>query len=653
MQRRLWSIVLFGAGISGLTGCAYFPVSRDASVISSFIESLEKSDMEGLKQVSSTDFQTSTLRHKEAVDAFKVLNIPTGEVEVLDVKEEGPDERRVLVSVGDKNKKRKLYCDLKRDPKSKRWVIDDVEFKRQLKPGQVNKTVTEQMDLLLSIQEFLDAWATGKRQAILASSTPDLREVLERLPESGLAKFTSKVTSDLNRDNLKPEVEGHANMAVVRLPRKSGEILLTLRQIDGRWLADDLALQSRKEGETISSVRKQAEVMNTAIVFCDAYRANNKPDLSKVCVPRFYRLNLENANLQQVPIPDIDSVKGDVEIKLLISRAEVLLKQNDQIIQLSLTQGPPAIDAEGRPVDLVAQSHKPFLVEEVTLHELKSKQIKRLSALFSSQSIVQSFAQALAQRDLKGMRLSATADFNTRVWKRVELEQLGDLPLDSIESAPPQIVDTRFQGALTEVTVNQGQTPLTYVLRDQNGTLMVDDILTPALDRPNSLKMTLEVIIPLNTFADAVQSRDMDAVRNNVSREFNKLVFQSMNRMPRLKMDPIPFLQAPVNRIQLTAEKALLILGDDRYGAKVFLNKEDERYVVDDVMMISGKEYGQRTGLKQAMRQLVVGGTQIGSTHHRDPSRAGANENEVEVEVDLPEPKRSSSVPRQDAMLDP
>jgi hypothetical protein len=68
-------------------------------------------------------------------------------------------------------------------------------------------------------------------------------------------------------------------------------------------------------------------------------------------------------------------------------------------------------------------------------------------------------------------------------------------------------------------------------------------------------------------------------------------------------------------------------------------------------MMISGKEYGQRTGLKQAMRQLVVGGTQIGSTHHRDPSRAGANENEVEV--DLPEPKRSSSVPRQDAMLNP
>lgn len=648
MQRRLWSILLCGAGLSGFAGCASFTETSHARVISSFIESLEKSDMEELKQVSSTDFQSSTLRHKEAADAFKVLNLPTGDVEVLDVKEEGPDERRVLVSVGEKNKKRKLYCDLKRDPQTKQWVVDDVEFKRQLKPGQVNKTVTEQMDLLLSIEEFVDAWESGKRQAILASSTPELREVLERLPESGLAKFTSKVTADLNRDKLKPEVEGHANMAVVRLPRKTGEIMLTLRQTDSRWLADDLAVLSRKEGESISSVRKQAEVMNTAIVFCEAYRAGNKPDLSKMCVPRFYRLNLENADLQQVPLPDIDSIQGDIDIKLLISRAEVLLKQNDQIIQLSLTQGPPAIDSEGRTIEAVENSHKPFLVEEVTLHELKSKQNKRLSALFSSQSIVQSFAQALAQRDLKAMRLSATADFNTRVWKRVELDQLGDLLLDSIESAPPQVVDTRFQGALTEVTVNQGQTPLTYVLRDQNGALMVDDVLTPALDRPNSLKMTLEVIIPLNTFTDALQSREIDAVRANVSREFNKLVFQSMNRIPKLKVDPTPFLHAPVNRIQLTTDRALLILGDDRFGAKVFLNKEDERYVVDDVMMISGIEHGQRTGLKQAMRQLVVGGTQIGSTHHREASNAAGGE----MEMDAPKVNRSSRAPRQDAMLD-
>src|SRR6185295_15612662 len=118
---------------------------------------------------------------------------------------------------------------------------------------------------------------------------------------------------------------------------------------------------------------------------------------------------------------------------------------------------------------------------------------------------------------------------------------------------------------------------------------------TPALDRPNSLKQTLEVVIPLHTFRDGLTAHNMELVRGNSSREFNKLVFQSMKHLPRLKVDPTPFLTTPINRIQLTADRALLFLGDDRYGAKVFMNKENEHYVVDDVVLVSGIEQSQRT----------------------------------------------------------
>ena len=632
MQRRLWSVLLWGAGLAGFAGCAH---NLETRTISSFIESLEKSDLEDLSQATSSDFNATALRHKEAVDAIKLLNIPAGDVKVVKVDDEGPDQKRVLVEVG--ASKRKLYCDLIRDEKTNRWVVDDLEFKRRLKPGQVNKSVTEQMDLLLSIQEFLDAWESGQRTAILATSTPDLQKALEPLPDSGLAKFTTRVTADLNRKTLKPEVEGHANMALVRLPRKVGEVMLTMRQHEGRWLADDLAVQSRREGDSIPSLRKQAQVMLTAIRFCDAYRQGNKSEIQKLCVARFFRSNLEGANLSQVPLPSIDSVKGDVDIKLLMSRAEVLIKQDSQIIRLSLTQGPPQLDDEGRPIDDSATTTKPFLVEEVTLHDLVAKQEKRLSALFSSQSVVQQFALALAERDLKAIRLSATTDFNNRVWKRVELEQVGTLPLEAIQSNSVQITDTRFQGALTEVTVNQGQTPLTYVLRDQNGSLLVDDVLTPALERPNSLKMCLEVVIPLQAFTEAMRSRNVAVVRANSSREFNKLVFQSMDRIPKLKVEPTPFLQAPVNRIQLTTDRALLFLGDDRYGAKVFMNKEGDHYVVDDIFMIAGKESKQRSGLKQALRQLVVGGTQIGTTQTRQerPKTDETLESELSIPTDL------------------
>lgn len=650
MQRRLWSVLLCGAGLAGFGGCAH---SLETRTISSFIQSLEKSDLENLNETTSPDFQATALRHKEAADAIKMLNIPAGEVKVVKVDEESPDQKRVLVEVGER--KRKMYCDLVRDEKTKRWVVDDVEFKRRLKPGQVNKSVTEQMDLLLSIQEFLDAWESGKREAIFNTSTPDLRKVLEPLPDSGLAKFTAKVTADLNRKTLKPEVEGHANMAIVRLPRKVGEVLLTLRQVDGRWLADDLAVQSKREGDTIPSVRKQAQVMLTAIRFCDAYRKGDKPEIQKVCVTRFYRTHLDHADLRQVPLPDIDSLKSDIDIKLLLSRAEVVINQDQQIIRLSLTQGLPQLDDEGNRVEDNAETMKPFLVEEVTLHDLAGKQEKRMSALFTSQTVVQSFAKALAQRDLKVIRMSATTDFNNRVWKRIELEHIGSLPLDAIESSTIQITDTRFRGAMTEVDVNQGTTPVTYVLRDQSGALLVDDVLTPALDRPNSLKLCLEVVIPLQAFTEAMAARDVVNVRGRASREFNKLVFQSMDRIPKLKVEPSPYLQAPINRIQLTTDRAVVVLGDDRYGAKVFMNKEGEHYVIDDIVMVSGKEQRDRAGLKQALRQLVVGGTQIGSTQPRyakNRKDEDLDAEDSESDAIVPASYKSESVSQDELMME-
>lgn len=648
MQRRLWSVLLCGAGLAGFAGCAH---SLETRTISSFIQSLEKSDLENLTEATSPEFQATALRHKEAVDAIKLLNIPGGEVKVVKVDEESPDQKRVLVEVGER--KRKMYCDLVKDEKTNRWVVDDVEFKRRLKPGQVNKSITEQMDLLLSIQEFLDAWESGKREAIFHTSTPDLRKALEPLPDSGLAKFTAKVTADLDRKKLKPEVEGHTNTAIVRLPRKAGEILLQLRQVDGRWLADDLAVQSRKEGDSIPSVRKQAQVMLTAIRFCDAYRKGDKPEIQKLCVARFYRTNLDTADLSQVPLPDIDSVKGGIDIKLLLSRAEVVITQDKQIIRLSLTQGPPQLDDEGNQIEDSASTMKPFLVEEVTLHDLAGKEEKRMSALFTSQTVVQEFAKSLAQRDLKAIRASATTDFNNRVWKRVELEQIGSLPLEAIESSAVQITETRFRGAMTEVDVNQGSTPVTYVLRDQSGTLLVDDVLTPALDRPNSLKMCLEVVIPLQAFTEALAVRDVANVRGRASREFNKLVFQSMDRIPKLKVEPTPYLKAPVSRIQLTTDRAVVVLGDDRYGAKVFMNKEGEHYVIDDIVMVSGKEQKDRAGLKQALRQLVVGGTQIGSTQPRQTTKPGdeLDPETLESDVIIPAGYKSEGVSQDELMM--
>jgi hypothetical protein len=628
MQCRLWSLLLCGAGVLGLTGCMsvglsmsngfkQLTYSSESSVISSFIDNLEKSDIEELKDVSSTDFKGSALRHSKAADAFKMLNIPDGKVKIVEVKEKSSEEKRVLVKVGEKE--RKLYFDLIYDTKARKWVVDDVQFKKNLKPGQVNKSVAEQMELLLSIQEFLDAWETGERSQILATSTVELRRSLEPLPPQSLKQFTAKVTADLKRDSIKPEVEGHASMAIVNLKRKGGGILLTMRLENDKWLADDIAVESKKEEGAISSVRKQAQVLLTAIHFCQAYVTDTKVELEKTTQARFFRSVLQHADLSKVPMPIKNAEEEDYDVKLLATRAEVLIKRPDQVIQLTLSQGPPELDADGKALEASAETGKPFLVDEVTLHEISSKQEKRLSAIFSSQSLVMVFAEALANADLKSLRFESTTDFQNRVWSRIELDDLAELSLEQIEAERPVILDTAFKGPLTEVTVNQGSTPVTYVLRDQNGRLLVDDVLLPALDRPNSLKMNLEVQIPFRNFAKGLRTGDMRLVRDHASREFNKLVFQSMNRLPKIQSDPAPFLKAPLTRVQLTSDRALLILGTERYGAKVMMMKENDHYMIDDILMVSGLEQSQRTGLKQSLRQLVLGGTRFGNAAARYP----------------------------------
>lgn len=639
MPCKLWSVFVCGAGLLSFAGCAAHRLETRA--ITAFIESLEKSDIDELKANTSDDFKQTALRHKEAVDAFKMLNLPAGKVEVLDVKDKEDGGKRVLVEVGER--KRRLYCDLIFNEETKKWVIDDIEVKRKLRPGEVKKTISQQMDMLLSLEEILDAWESGNRSQVLALCSPDLKGNLEPLPEPAMKRFIRQIAKDLKREGMKPEIEGHANTALATLKRKSGELKIKLQLCDGKWLAEDIAVISRREEESMSSLRKHALVMLTAIQFCDAYQKSDKVELERVCLSKFYRLNLDSSDLKRVPLPALDPGSDSYDIRIIANRGEVVLKQPEQVIQISLTQGLLKLDEQGETVEEEANGYKPFLVEEVTLHSLESGEDKRLSALFSSQSIVQLFAQALSEHDLKVVQLSATNDFNSRVWRRIELSQLGLLPLNEFDSGTLKIIDTRFRGPLTEITVDQGETPLTYVLRDQNGKFLVDDILIPALDRPNSLKQNLEVIIPLRFFTEGLKHRDVKQLQATASREFNKLVFQSMDHLPNLKIEPSQFLDQNVNRIELTSDRALLVLGDDQHGAKVFMTREDERFTVDDVVLIGGQEVGQRSGLKLMFRQIVVTGTQFGSQMTKTTEEESETVEQVDYEelapTTLPRPR--------------
>lgn len=174
---------------------------------------------------------------------------------------------------------------------------------------------------------------------------------------------------------------------------------------------------------------------------------------------------------------------------------------------------------------------------------------------------------------------------------------------------------------------------MTYILRDQGGRVLMDDVLTPAIDRPQSLKSTLDVMIPVVDFSAAfgeetpvgkvefaskteggtsqapVVSSTIDTLRGNSSREFNRVVWNQVERIPQLPRNPREFLSRPLEKLEVATDRALVVLGDDRRGARIQLVRERDSFVIDDIELIAGPTAAERQSLRRLLRQkLQTGG---------------------------------------------
>lgn len=169
-------------------GCAHVVETR---TIELFTKALESGDLDKLKSATSTAFETRALRQEAALEDLKLLRLPTGDLEIDDVEDVSPTVKRVTVMVGET--KQKLKYQLKLDPQTKKWVVDDIYLKQKKDGVTATKSVTEQMDLLLSVREFLDAWKDGDRDDVLRTVTPDFADSLRPLPPAYLNRLTQQV----------------------------------------------------------------------------------------------------------------------------------------------------------------------------------------------------------------------------------------------------------------------------------------------------------------------------------------------------------------------------------------------------------------------------------------------------------------------------
>jgi hypothetical protein len=589
------------------SGCAHVVETR---TIAQFAKAMESSDLQLLKAATSATFEERALRQNEALEDLKLLRLPTGDLEIESVEEVSPTIKRVSVLVGES--KQRLKYQLRLEPGQKKWVVDDIYLRQKRDGVTATKSVTEQMDLLLSVREFLAAWKSGDRSQILGSVTPEFAELLKPLPPAYLRRLSEQVVGNQKTgQRLQPRAQLDENTAHVRLPIAVGELWLTAKRGDGHWRIDEIEVYSRDDKEAIPSTRQLAQVTHAATAFLNAYQAGDKAQLQSLCTAKFFNGSLAPANLSLVTLPSGELPADNVQVqvawqgfatndpemqRLRGKHSDFVVTEPDEVLKISLVRN------EGRDSNDAVQ----YLVEEVTIYELDSRQEKRLSALFTAHALVQIYAEALCARDLDTLKLNASPDFQRRVWRRVHAGTLEKLPLSEIEDETPRIQSTVFAGPLTEVTVTQGSRALTYILQDREGQLLVDDVLMPTLGRPSSLKNTLELMLPILEFADALRLEQFDLIQRLSSRDFNRLVWHQTESIPRINFDVVRHLQTPLVSVEQTEDRAKLILGDEKLGTHAVLVREGGQFVVDELTLIAGTMPRDRVELKHALRMHIA-----------------------------------------------
>jgi len=576
------------------SGCAHMVESR---VVTAFAQSLQAHDAEKLIAETSSDFESKAVKGDETFRALKMIELPEGMPKVVFVKaikdEDGKKviEKRVTATVGNGKDKRKLVFRLKRDGTANRWVVDDLFLSKD--DLENNKSVAVRLAVLLALQESLDAWKSAAREPILAAATPEFAQALGGLTTLQLAQFAKKVTAEMAETTkvVSDERIGEETAEMLVL-KGDGDLILRFRRDGQRWRLDDLAVRSRRAGDDIASARLVSAAMGAALNFESAFRRSDKRVLEQVCTRSFFEGSLAPSDLAQVHLPETGPGLDDFDIKLDNARATFVVRSGNEELTISLKQ---------QEIDQLHAIPR-YLVDDVTIYDLKSAQDKRLSSLFTAQATMETFSTALTQHDVETLKKNSTHDFNQRVWSRIALTHFDGLPMARVAPVKPTILQTRFKGSLTEILIEQGETPMTYVLRDEGGRMLVDDVISPATDWPESMKASVEVMISILNFRAALAASNMEAIRGTASADFTRFAWKHFQMAPQFDLNPDGFFQAPLTRINRSEDRADVTFGDSRHGARFAMVKEKDQYLVDDVTLVAGPFDRDQIPMKRTIR---------------------------------------------------
>ncbi len=605
-------ILLTCSLVASTTGCS-LPILQTSALLSSaagwqhgnetraiqqFTTGLEEEDIDRLRRGASPRFAQAALNHDGAISDLKLLNLPKGEVTVLEVVSVEDDRFEVKAQIGDAG--REYTYLLSMDRRTHSMQIDDILVTQQVGGGraEITQSVTAQLELLQAGRRFLSAWTDGTRDQVLSSTTESFRTELEPLPPSFLVKLTQQIASDRRLlTNYRPEARIDGERAAMIFNRSAGQLLLEMKQVDGIWLVNDAAIESERDDDALPSARRLARTLHTAVEFLSAYGQGDKAALARTAHTGFYDACLSASNPAAVPLPVNELLAGNYELRAHGEAVDVLLSHQGETYLVTLAPT-PVTNLE----DDSDRTNLPKLVREVTIYEADGAQVKTLTSIYTSRVIVQLFAQALILRDAQRLSYLSSPDLNARVWSQCDADVLQALPFDGIDMVIPEVISTVFHGKVTEVTVSQGGSALTYVLKSGSDRLQVDDVLVPMQDRPTSLKANLTLLTPVYRLAYAIYGNNPELMAGLCGHTLARTCTQ-LDHVPDVGCQMVDHLLLPVASIHPSADRTIIKLGDDSFGADVTLRNESSRWVVEDVSFVTGSSPEQRIELLASLRR--------------------------------------------------
>lgn len=624
--RTHYAVALLALGMA--SGCTNLLARR---AIIQFSDSLASENFEQIKSTTSDQFEAKALRQPEALRDLTLMKLPQGNVKVLEVEPLTDTTKRAKVQIGkDEEHSQVVDYTLTLDQETHRWVVDDVIVGQRDDRGQeIRRSVSEQMDLLLSCREFLDDWQDAPRTDKLAHCTDELFRELNTLPDPWLNGLIEDIMGTDRRHSFRPDARLNGDRAVIRVPHPDGSLFIEFHQVANRWKVHNLAIEPKDEESTgVRSLMKLAQSLNQTSQFLNAFASGDKEKIKNYSSPEFYSRCLALGDFSRVEVPYTELTAAGFESKQYPDRSEILLESGTSTYVVTL-----------RMVDVTGADGKAELsenrVDEVTLYDLNGGGGKKFSAMLLSKSVINLFVEAIQERDTAKLKQLSSNDFNARVWDRDVARHFVILPYPNLGDAEPEVFATSYHGDIADVSVEINHVPMTFVLRLSQDLMVIDDVIIPNYALRPSLKENLELMLPIYEFASALHQQDLDTLVTQSGTGLDQIIWKQLNLVPEIARQLVRPMMSEVVGIEMTEEWTVVRTSDGQTTAEIRMIPEGPYFRVHDVILKNEADPGVEMAFMGTVRKLISEG-EILPAGARKPAVMQANRPRALPEQTLP-----------------